>query len=163
MKEAISAVGIGLGLSLLWGLSEWIKWQHMKNGTILARGAIPGTYGNIISSIVKIICIVILVTFLSTLKVWLIVSVGLMWFIGGWIATLIERKLYCDNYMIKLIIFAAEEYKKDFKSTEKAADLMSVVVPKWWIKLMPQKWQSELRDKLANILLTEEQTDHKPR
>ena len=162
MKETISAGGLGLGLSVLWGLSEWVKWQHMKNGTILARGAMTGAYGNIISLIVKILCLVILVAFLSTLKLWLIVSAAIMWFIGGWIATLIERKLYCDNYRMELIVFAAEEYKKDSKSVAEAAELMSVVVPKWWIKLMPQKWQSELRDKLANILLPDGQTNQKP-
>lgn len=83
---------------------------------------------------------------------WITASLVIMWFVGGWIATLIERKTYESNYRMDLIVFAAEEYMKDM-DTESAALLLSKVAPEWWIKLMSPDWQKQLQNRLLDIFL----------
>lgn len=68
-----------------------------------------------------------------------------------------KGKFYANNYNMDLIVFAAEQYTKDMP-TESAAELMSKVAPKWWIKLMPPIWQSQLRNRLVVILLPGEKS-----
>jgi hypothetical protein len=63
-----------------------------------------------------------------------------------------ERKAYATQQNMDLVVHAAKKYATD-KGTQFAAEVLSEVAPKWWIKLMPRWWQAQLHDQLANILL----------
>jgi hypothetical protein len=157
MDIAISALVAGILLSPVYGIGSWLKWQSMKVGTILPKGALTGSYGGMLSLVIKGICFVTLFFLFRVFSWWVAASLIIMWFVSGWIATLIERKFYANNYNMDLIVFAAEQYTKDMP-TESAAELMSKVAPKWWIKLMPPIWQSQLRNRLVVILLPGEKS-----
>jgi len=145
---------LGLCLSVLWGIASWLKWQHMKSGTILPTGSFTEHRGGTVGYIINVVCIGITLSFMSELGWWLILSIAIFLFIGGWIATLIERKLYCNQFQLDTIVYAAKEYSR-LSNAEGAAEILTDVAPKWWIKLMPSDWQRELRGKLKQILLPE--------
>ena len=151
---------LGLSLSVLWGMAAWLKWQHMKSGTILPAGSFTVRHGRTVGYILNAFCIGITFSFALQLGWWLILSIAIFLFIGGWIATLIERKLYCNQFQLDTIVYAAQEYSR-LSNAESAAEILSEVAPKWWIKLMPSDWQQELREKLQNILLPENHDDGK--
>ena len=96
-------------------------------------------------------CFLALFLLFKVLNWWLVPIGILMWFISGKIATLIERKAYANQYNMDLIVSAAERYAKD-ADAESVAQVMSQAVPKWWIELMPQLWQSLLRERLSGML-----------
>lgn len=143
---------LGLCLSVIWGIATWLKWQHMKHGTILPTGSFTERHGGTIGYIINAVCIGITLSFMSTLGKWLFLSITTFLFLGGWIATLIERKLYCNQFQLDTIVYAAKEYSR-LSNTESAAGILMEVAPKWWIKLMPSDWQRELQEKLKEILL----------
>lgn len=147
MGSAISSIVTGLLLSPIYGIGSWLKWQSMKVNTILPKGAWTESYGTFLSFLLKGTCFIILLFFFKSLNWWLTLSVLVMWFVSGWIATFTERKFYATDYNMDLIVYAAEKYSKDM-DTESAAHCMSEVAPKWWIKLMPSQWQSQLRNRL---------------
>jgi hypothetical protein len=151
----IYALITGVLLSPIYGIGSWLKWQEMKLNTILPKGAWTGRYGGTASFLLKGGCFLVLFLLFKPLGWWLMLSIIVMWFVSGWIATLIERKAYASEYNMDLIVFAAEQYTKDM-DTESAAHLMSQAAPKWWIKLMPQEWQSRLHERLAAILLPDD-------
>jgi hypothetical protein len=158
MNNHILSVLYGILLSILWGISSWLKWQSMKKDTILPCGELTLKYGDKISPLLKIISLLILV-FLAEGYIWwdYIVSVGIMIILGWWISTIIERSLYCNSLRLETIVLAAKEYSSNM-SSEEAVELMSIVVPQWWIKIMPHNWQKELRSKLEPILLSNKQS-----
>ena len=92
---------------------------------------------------------------MATIKLWLIAAGVMAFFIGGWLATLLERKIYCNRQQLEIIVGAAKEYKR-LSDSNVAAEVMAQVSPKWWLKLMPVTWQRELRIKLQPILLPDE-------
>ncbi len=153
-EPVLYSLFLGLCLSFLWGFAAWLKWQHMKSGTILPTGSFTEHHGGTVGYIINAFCIGISLSFISSLGWWLILSVAIFLFIGGWIATLIERKFYCNQFQFDTIVYAAKEYSR-LSNTEGAAEILAVVAPKWWIKLMPSDWQQELREKLKEILLHE--------
>lgn len=146
---------LGLVLSLPWGMAAWLKWQHMKDHTILPTGVLTARHGGFIGYLLNAMCIGIALSFIGMIKVWVILSGAITLFIGGWLATLLERKLYCNSDQIKIIVGAAQEYVR-FSSPNGAAEVLAQVAPKWWLKLMPAAWQQELRMKLQPILLPDE-------
>ncbi len=146
---------LGLVLSLPWGIAAWLKWQHMKDHTILPTGSLTARHGRLIGYLLNAMCIGIALSFIGIIKVWVILSAASIFFIGGWIATLLERKLYCSSDQIKIILGAAEEYAR-LSGPNGAAEVLGQVAPKWWLKLMPAAWQQELRIKLQPILLPDE-------
>lgn len=154
-ETLIYALLAGVLLAPIYGVGSWLKWQEMKKNTILQKGAWTGRYGGTVSVMLKGGCFIILFLLFETFSWWLVLSIMVMWFVSGWVATLIERKAYASEYNMDLIVFTAEEYTKDM-DTESAAQLMSQVAPKWWIKLMPPSWQSRLRERLAVILLPDD-------
>ncbi|KFN37789.1 hypothetical protein KN63_08120 [Smithella sp. F21] len=153
-EPVLYSLFLGFCLSFLWGIAAWLKWQHMKSGTILPTGSFTEHHGGTVGYIINAFCIGISLSFISYLGWWLILSVAIFLFIGGWIATLIERKFYCNQFQLDTIVYAAKEYSR-LSNTEGAAEILAVVAPKWWIKLMPSDWQQELREKLKEILLHE--------
>jgi len=151
-KPIFYSLFLGLCLSVLWSIAAWLKWQSMKKGTILPVGSFTEQYGSILGYFINAVCIGITLSFISELTWWLILSLFIFLFIGGWIATIIERKLYCNQFQLDIIVSAAKEYSK-LTSTESAAEILAEVAPKWWIKLMPSKWKMELHGQLKQILL----------
>lgn len=154
MEIKLIPIILGLILSLFYGIGSWLKWQSMKNGTIIPNGALTGKYGNIASFIIKSICLIIILYFIHVLHWWIIASGLIMFFLGNWIATILERKLYCNDLRLDTFVFIAEQYTKE-RGAEEAAHFISLAAPKWWIKLMPMYWQRKLRERLAAILLPE--------
>ena len=124
----------------------------MKMGTIIPRGSLTSKYGYVAAACIKWSCVAVLVLLAVYWAWWAIVLVVPVWFLGNWVATLFERVLYCDDSRLESLVFAAEEYRKDF-GPEGAARVMSEVAPKWWIKLMPGRWRERLRARLVPILL----------
>ncbi len=115
-------------------------------------------YGDKASFTLKALSVFVSLVLIKTLYAWLVVSIGIMLFFGGWLATLLERRLYCSDLRMETFIFAAKEYVHDM-GQEGAAAVMSEVAPKWWIKLMPYSWQRKLREKLSSILLPPDRVD----
>ncbi|MDD5007973.1 MAG: hypothetical protein PHC68_06140 [Syntrophorhabdaceae bacterium] len=126
----------------------------MKSGTILPTGSFTEHHGGAVGYIINAVCIGTTLSFWSGLGWWLILTIAMFLFLGGWIATLIERKLYCNQFQLDTIVYAAKEYSR-LSNTESAAEILIDVAPKWWIKLMPSGWQKELRGKLEQVLLPE--------
>src|SRR3972149_10337282 len=143
---------LGLVLSLPWSIATWLKWQQMKDHTILPTGALTARLGRFIGYLLNAVCIGIALSFIDIIKVWVILSAASTFFIGGWIATLLERKLYCSSDQIKIIVGAAQEYAR-FSGPNGAAEVLGQVAPKWWLKLMPAAWEQEVRIKMQPILL----------
>jgi hypothetical protein len=149
---AIYAVSVTIGLALFWGAGSWLKWQHMKMGTIIPRGSLTGKYGHVAAVCIKWSCVAVLVLLAVYWVWWAVALVVPVWFLGNWAATLLERVLYCDDSRLDTFVFAAEEYSREL-GPGRAARTMSEVAPKWWIKLMPARWRERLRAKLVPILL----------
>jgi hypothetical protein len=162
MELFIYSLVIGFLLSVPWGLASWFKWQNMKNGTILPAGAFTEKYGSTVGYIINAICIGVALSFFSKLSWWLIFSIAIFLYLGGWIATLIERKLYCSQFQLDTIVYAAKKYKR-LTSVESAAEILTEVAPKWWIKLMPFNWQQQLREELSKINLPDNNGNHENR
>jgi len=140
MDNVISSLVVGALLSPVYGIASWLKWQSMKTETILPRGGLTGKHGGVLGFLIKGACFGVSFLLFRHFSWWIMASLATMWLISGWIATLIERKFYANDDNMDLIVYAAKQYTKDM-GTESAAGLMSNVAPKWWIKLMPQKWQ----------------------
>lgn len=132
----------------------------MKDKTILPTGSFTAKHGGSMGYLINAICIGIGLSSLSTIKLWLILSGVITFFIGGWLATLLERKVYCNQQQLEIIVGAAKEYKR-LSDSNGAAEVMSEVAPKWWLKLMPVAWQRDLRIKLKPILLPDEGEEEK--
>ncbi|NVL90858.1 MAG: hypothetical protein HWN69_07695 [Desulfobacterales bacterium] len=129
----------------------------MKDDTILPTGAFTARHGGTIGYLTNAVCIGIALSFIGTIKGWLILSGAITIFIGGWHATFLERKLYCNNDQIETIVLAAKEYGR-FSGPNGVAEVLAQVAPKWWLKLMPKAWQQELRIKLQPILLPDQES-----
>lgn len=149
------SIFLGLVLSLPWGMAAWLKWQHMKDNTILPTGSLTAKHGGSLGYFLNAICIGVGLSFMAEIKLWLILSGVISFFIGGLLATLLERKIYCNRQQLEIIIGAAQEYER-LSDSNVAAEVMAQVAPKWWLKLMPVTWQQELRKKLQPILLPNE-------
>ncbi len=151
-KVALISIIIGVVLAIPYGFGAWLKWQVMKSGTIIPVGSIPQQHGSILSLVSKGICLVVLILIYPSVGLWVIAAAVVMYFLGGWVATLIERKFYCDDLRLDTIVYYAEENVKDL-GANRTAELLGEVAPKWWIKLMPMQWQKELHNRLSPILL----------
>lgn len=160
MRIYFLALKVALVLSPFWGFGTWMKWQTMKVGTIIPTGGFTGRNGSTVSFLIKTFCVIALLLLIELMEWWFIPSGVLMWLIGNWLATLVERKLYCNNSNMDIIFLAAKEHAKDMK-TEDATELMLDVAPKWWLKLMPLSWQLELREKLLPLLMPCERSNTK--
>ena len=143
---------IGAAFSLPWGIAEWLKWQQMKARTIVPAGSVPVRHGTAMGWVINALCVGCAPFLLVRLGWWTVLTAVITSFAGGWVATLMERVLYCSRERMDTFVFAASEYAKEFGSDE-AVRLMSDVAPKWWIKLMPRSWQKELAARLTPILL----------
>lgn len=151
MEVTLYAIVVGLLLSPVYGIGDWLKWQEMKLHTLLPSGSLTGRFGGKASFVLKGACFGILLLLYSTFGWWLVLTFIIMWFLSGWIATMLERKIHANQDNMERIVFAAEQYTRE-RGTEIAAQIMSQAAPEWWIKLMPPRWQSDLRNRLAVIL-----------
>ena len=111
---AVYAVCISVGLALVWGAGSWLKWQQMKNGTIIPRGSLTGRYGSTGSFCLKLTSVVVLVSLAFAWVWWAFMLLAPVWFLGNWAATFLERALYCDDSRLETFVTAAEEYADDF-------------------------------------------------
>jgi hypothetical protein len=134
---------IGLGFSVPWGVAAWLKWQSMKGGTVIPAGASTLAYGGSVGIFINIFCLVSFIQFIPKLGWGIIVSVVIMFHVGGWIATLIERRIYCNEEMMTSILGGAYVYTQRY-GPDQAVSIILEVVPTWWLKLMPQKWRTEV-------------------
>ena len=151
MTSAILSILFGVILSIIWGFGSWLKWQGMKNLTIIPSGRLTTKYGEKINFYAKGICFFLLLFTPIRIGWWILLSFAIMWFVGGWIATLIERILYCNEHNMKTFIFAAEQYTKE-KGFKYATIILKQNVPKWWIKLMPLSWQVKLSNGIKTAI-----------
>ena len=83
MSIIIISVLIGLGHSVSWGLSSWLNWQWMKNGTIIPSGSFTSKYGHKASFVLKGLSVFVLLNVLISFKWWVVLTTGIMLFIGG--------------------------------------------------------------------------------
>jgi|GEM_PF-4030515 len=148
---------VGIACTFPWGVGTWMRWQGMKKGTFIPAGAFTSIHAKTVNFILKVVSIVVIVFFgisKTNIPAWpfpLLVSILTMWFAGVWSVTILERKLYGTELEMDIIVYAAENYAKDI-GPEQAAQLMSVVVPNWWLRLMPSHWQNQLQKRLSSIL-----------
>jgi len=149
----LSAIIVGILLSIPYGIGSWLKWQSMKKETIIPVGSVTAKYGNIVGFFIKVVCISLVFYWFDWMGILLL---AIMWFLGNWIATLLERKLYCNEWQMNFIVLAAQQYARHF-GQEIAVSNLEKFVPKWWIKLMPMKWQKQLIERLVTILQPEEE------
>ena len=149
VTQALIAVGVGMVLSPFYGLGSWLKWQPMKVGSLIPTGRATGNYGRGIGWFLQIPCWLALLSFVEYLHWWLVLAVAVMWFLAGWIATAIERRLYGTRHNLELIVLAIEEYGGR-ESEEVRLQLLEGFAPAWWRKLMPPSRQYELRREIQH-------------
>lgn len=137
-------------LSCPSAIGDWLTWQTNKEDTFLKAGSWTIKFGKTLGWSIKITCYVF-VYLLSEKKITsIIINYIFLWFISGWIATLIERKIY--ERKDEIIFFAkiandlAKEHGKDI-----AKILISKNIPDWWLKLMSPSWQNEYYKKMEEI------------
>ena len=75
---------------------------------------------------------------------WLLLPFAIMWFLSGWVATVIERKFYETDANIEVIIVAVEDVADTITSFEERKKNLARLVPSWWFKLMSRSWQEKL-------------------
>ena len=147
LVQPLIAVGVGIILSPLYGLGAWLKWQRMKVGSLIPTGSATQNYGRVIGWILQVPCWLILLSFVEYANWWVILAAGVMWVVSGWLATLLERRVYGTRHNIELIVFALQEYGGS-KDEEVRSNLLEGFAPRWWRKLMSSSWQKELRQEI---------------
>lgn len=150
LSIAIHSVVLGFLLAPLWGAGSWMKWQSMKTATILPAGGWTRAYGTTVSFVSFAICVVIILWSVTEVAWWLLLTIAFMWFIGGWLGTIIERRVYANETTLALIVDAAGRWEKSARDVE----TLKQAVPEWWIKLMPRCWRQRLHDLLTNPIDT---------
>ncbi|MHB1015460.1 MAG: hypothetical protein ACYC2W_09315 [Desulfurivibrionaceae bacterium] len=69
---------------------------------------------------------------------------------SGWIATLIERKIYEKNDDIQFYADIANQLIEEH-GIDTARILINKNIPDWWIRLMSSSWQNEYYNKIKEI------------
>ena len=150
----VVSIILGIALSLVWGLASWLQWQPLKDDTLIPVGEYTVKYGVPIALTLKGICILVLIASSSLLIWWTAVSVVMMLLIGGWIATLIERKIYCTEELMETLLYEAEKFNK--LESIMGTELMLRAVPEWWFKLTPSRWKNEYQRRFALIVFADD-------
>lgn len=141
---------IGLLLSLPGAIGDWLIWQSNKKDTYLKAGSWTIKSGNTIGWSIKIACYVFLY-FLSNKNIGPIISnFIILWLVSGWIATLIERKIYEKNDDIQFYADIANKLIGEH-GIDTARILINKNIPDWWIRLMSSSWQNEYYNKIKEI------------
>ncbi len=150
MEPVSMSVLYGLGLSLIFALVLWFSWQSMKKATIIAAGSIPVKYGGGVAVVLGVLGVVGVVEVLLSLRWWALLTGSLTYFVGGWMATIVERKMYGNERTIETIVFAAQSFAQDH-GWDASRRILSTVVPSWWIKLMSSGWRKKLESRLSQL------------
>jgi lipoprotein signal peptidase len=123
-----------------YALSNWLVWQNLKLGTSMPVGGFTGKHGNTIGYGIKLFYFGFIVALIKYEGFIMLASIPIVWFISGWVALKLERKIY----MVRIyndIVGALEEYDESDASLTYA--LMMVRLPDWWLGLMPQAFRYE--------------------
>ena len=94
MNEPLYQIILGIIFSPFIGIGTWLKWQTMKTGSVIQIGSFTQKHGKRTGWLLQIVCILIFFNFIQTFNLWTVITLLLIWFISGWIATIVERKLY---------------------------------------------------------------------
>ena len=130
------------------GIGTWLKWQSMKTGTIVPTGAWTEKNGRISGWAIHLFTYMNFLFVFSDPFGWhLILVLLLIWFLGGWTATLIERKLYGTEERLETIVYAVESYGKSLRP-EQLREFIDGLVPQWWIRLMPMSWRGRVTKRI---------------
>jgi hypothetical protein len=152
MNEPLYQIILGIILSPFIGIGTWLKWQTMKTGSIIEIGSFTQKYGKNTGWLLQIACITIFFNFFQTYNLWTVIPLALLiWFISGWVATILERKLYGTEDNIDLIAYVAQQFVKDC-GDEKLQEYLDGIAPQWWIRLMPFSWREELTKRINENL-----------
>jgi hypothetical protein len=92
--------------------------------------------------------------FIATQNYWLLVSAGVMWFLGGWMGVLIERTLYKTPANLDALALSVSQTYRGRESPEAVEDSQRLI-PGWWLKLMPRAWRGELDDRVKALVAKE--------
>lgn len=159
MDEYLSQLVVALLHTPFIGFGSWLKWQTMKTGTIIPAGLWTQKHGRIAGWAIQLFAYMNFIFEGTDPFGWhLIVVFLLIWFVSGWIATLIERKLYQTEDNLDLISYAAESYGKSLRP-EQLQELMDGFAPQWWIRLMSWSWREKLTARINERLMDESGED----
>ena len=129
-----------------YAFSNWLVWQSMKQNTILPYGSKPGRYGQLIGWGIKFLFFGTVLT-MSVNYGWVhLIAIPITWIISGWVATLIERRIYMNLVMNDIIGIAKMYADADYDFA-----IRMLGVPEWWFKLMPGSWQRDYVKIIENL------------
>jgi hypothetical protein len=141
---------IGLLLSFPGAVGDWLTWQRNKKDTFLKAGSWTIKIGKTFGWSIKITCYVFVYLLSEKNIIPIVTNYILLWFISGWIATLIEQKIYeRKDEIIFFAEIANDLIKEHGKDTAKI--LINKNIPHWWLKLMSSSWQNEYYNKMKEI------------
>lgn len=123
---------------LPYAISTWLVWQGMKQDTILPYGSTTGNYGFKIGWGIKLVYFGILISLVINNGWVYLFSFPITWLLSGWLATLIERKVY-----MSLVMQTIKELSDYYKNASPDFALKMLSIPEWWFKLMPSNWRLE--------------------
>lgn len=112
-----------------YALSNWLVWQTLKKGTILPAGNLTQSKGQIIGFGIKFMYFAFLIYCMFYYHWIIILTLPFVWFFSGWLATIVERKIY-----MKSVLDIAKANIKEHGNSG---------IPDWWINLMPKDWKFE--------------------
>jgi len=127
---------------LPYALSNWLVWQNLKLGTSLPVGGFTGKHGNALGYGIKIFFFGFIIALIKYEGFIIIASFPIVWFLSGWFATILERKIY----MMKVyddLIDASEGYMKNGSPASAEYALHMMKLPDWWLKLMSPQFRDQ--------------------
>lgn len=119
----------------------------MKIGSVIPIGGWTQRSGKSAGWYLQIPCWLMILSFAQLLQWWSFLAAGVMWFVSGWLATLLERKLYGTQHNLDLVVMAVDEYGKDMDD-EFRLQLLQEFAPEWWVRLMSPSWRIKLQQTL---------------
>lgn len=129
-----------------YSISTWLIWQNMKEGTILPYGSSTGRHGQSIGWGIKLLYLGVLIAICLNYGWIFLASFPITWFISGWIATIIERKVY-----MKLVLRNLNDLSKMYINTDYDYAVSMLSLPNWWVRMMPNDWKREYLNVLEKL------------
>lgn len=135
------ALVIGGLLSIPYGLGNWLLWQRLKVGSLIPAGSFTQAVGGSLGGLMKLFCFACLVWAGFYVGWYVCMSLVIVWVLGGWTGTCLERLIYGSSPLDRLESHASqlvEEYGE-----EEASRMWAKVMPRWWVNRMSERWEKE--------------------